>query len=40
MRRAVITGLGVVSPFGIGRDAFFEGLAEGVAFVQKTEGDR
>jgi 3-oxoacyl-[acyl-carrier-protein] synthase II len=28
-RLPVITGLGVVSPFGLGADAFFQGLAEG-----------
>lgn len=29
MRRVVITGLGVISPLGIGLDAFWEGLREG-----------
>ena len=28
-RRVVITGLGVVSPIGIGLDEYWEGLAEG-----------
>ena len=29
MRRVVITGMGAVSPFGIGTDAFWEGMAAG-----------
>jgi len=29
MRRVVVTGLGVVSALGVGREAHFEGLAEG-----------
>jgi 3-oxoacyl-[acyl-carrier-protein] synthase II len=28
MRRVVVTGMGVVAPIGIGKDAFFEGLSE------------
>ena len=28
-RRVVVTGMGVVSPIGIGLDEFWEGLAEG-----------
>jgi len=31
--RAAITGVGVVSPFGLGRDAFFDGLAAGATAV-------
>lgn len=33
MSRAVITGVGVVSAFGVGREAFFDGLAEGRSAV-------
>jgi 3-oxoacyl-(acyl-carrier-protein) synthase len=29
MRRVVITGLGVISPLGIGKDAYWEGLRQG-----------
>ena len=28
-KRVVITGLGAITPFGIGKDAFWEGLMEG-----------
>ena len=34
MSRAVITGAGVVSAFGVGLDAFFDGLAEGRAAIR------
>jgi len=33
MRRVAVTGMGVVSPLGIGADAFFEALAEGRSAV-------
>ena len=33
MRRAVITGAGAVSAFGVGLPALFDGLAEGRAAV-------
>ena len=33
-RRVVITGLGVVSPFGIGREAYFAGLRQGRSGVR------
>jgi len=35
MRKVVITGLGVVSSIGIGRDKFFEGLKNGESGVRK-----
>ncbi len=35
--RAVVTGVGVVSPFGIGRDSFFGGLAAGTATVRPIQ---
>ncbi|WP_337778549.1 beta-ketoacyl synthase N-terminal-like domain-containing protein, partial [Mitsuokella jalaludinii] len=28
-KRVVITGLGAITPIGIGKDAFWEGLMEG-----------
>ncbi|MEM9148034.1 MAG: beta-ketoacyl-[acyl-carrier-protein] synthase family protein [Pseudomonadota bacterium] len=43
MRRVVVTGLGVVSALGIGRDAHFEGLREGhcgIAPISRIETDR
>jgi len=33
--RVVITGLGAVSPIGIGKDAFFEGLLTGKSGVKR-----
>src|SRR5579872_1028748 len=35
MRRAVITGMGVVSPNGIGREAFWEATRNGVSGVRR-----
>lgn len=35
MRRAVITGLGPVTPIGIGKDSFFEGLRGGKSAVKR-----
>lgn len=35
MERIVVTGLGVVSPIGIGREAFLEGLKKGKSGVSK-----
>ncbi len=37
MRRVVITGIGVVSPNGIGREAFAEAIAEGRSGVSRIE---
>ncbi len=36
-RRVVITGFGCVTPIGIGRDAFWNGLKQGKSGVQKIE---
>jgi len=36
--RVVISGIGVISPFGVGRDAFWEGLAEGRPGVSRLDG--
>jgi len=36
--RVVISGLGVISPFGVGRDAFWQGLAEGRLGVRPLAG--
>src|SRR5262245_6500936 len=33
-RRVVITGVGVLSPLGIGRDAYWKGLAEGKSGIR------
>ncbi len=35
MRRVVVTGVGVVSPLGIGRDAFWNGLLKGTSGVRR-----
>ena len=35
LRRVVITGLGVISPIGIGREAFWEGLRRGESAVRE-----
>ena len=37
MSRAVITGAGVVSAFGVGTKAFFDGLAEGRAAIRRIQ---
>ncbi len=37
-RRVVITGIGVVSPIGIGKDAFWNSLERGVSGVRLIEG--
>ena len=34
-RRVVITGLGVISPIGIGREPFWEGLRRGESAVRE-----
>jgi len=36
--RVVVTGIGVISPFGVGRDAFWDGLAEGRLGVSPHPG--
>src|SRR5690606_16422810 len=36
-RRVVITGLGVVSPFGLGADALWEGLFSGASALRRIE---
>jgi 3-oxoacyl-[acyl-carrier-protein] synthase II len=36
-RRVVITGFGCVTPIGIGRDAFWKGLSNGVSGVSRIE---
>jgi 3-oxoacyl-[acyl-carrier-protein] synthase II len=38
LKRVVITGVGVVSPFGNGRAALMKGIAEGRSAVQRMEG--
>jgi 3-oxoacyl-[acyl-carrier-protein] synthase II len=35
MRRVVVTGMGVVSPFGVGIDAFWNGLTQGRSGVRR-----
>ena len=35
MRRVVITGLGVVAPNGIGKEAFWEACVKGVSAAEK-----
>jgi 3-oxoacyl-[acyl-carrier-protein] synthase II len=35
MRRVVVTGMGVVSPFGVGIDAFWDGLSQGRSGVRR-----
>src|SRR5258708_38323886 len=37
MRRVVITGLGVVSPVGIGKDSFWQNLLNGVSGAVRLE---
>jgi len=37
-RRVVITGIGCVTPIGIGRDAFWDSLQKGVSGVRRIEG--
>src|SRR5688500_17031280 len=36
-RRVVITGMGCVTPLGIGRDAFWQGLISGKSGVRRIE---
>jgi len=37
-RRVVITGIGVVSPNGIGKDSVWKGMSEGVSGVRRVDG--
>ena len=37
-RRVVITGMGCVTPIGIGREAFWQSLASGTSGVRRIEG--
>ena len=37
-RRVVITGIGCMTPIGIGRDAYWEGLRSGASGVRRIEG--
>ncbi|MBC7093020.1 beta-ketoacyl-ACP synthase II [Candidatus Bipolaricaulota bacterium] len=39
MAKVVVTGLGLVTPFGVGRDAFFQGLTEGRVAVRRIDQD-
>ena len=34
-QRVVITGLGAITPLGLGVDSFFQGLLEGEVWVQR-----
>src|ERR1700704_3344915 len=37
-RRVVITGMGCMTPIGIGRDAYWQALRNGVSGVRRIEG--
>jgi len=39
MARVFISGFGVVSPLGIGKDAFFQGLREGRVAIRRVDSD-
>lgn len=36
-RDVVITGIGIISPLGIGRDAFWSGIADGRTGIKRVE---
>ena len=36
-RDVVITGIGIISPLGIGRDAFWSGIADGRTGLKRVE---
>ena len=39
MARVFVSGFGIVSPLGIGKDAFFQGLRESRVAIRRVEGD-
>lgn len=39
MPRVLVSGFGVISPLGVGREAFFRGLREGRVAVRRVDGD-
>ncbi len=39
MPRVFLTGFGVVSPLGVGRTSFFQGLREGRVAIRRVQGD-
>ena len=39
MVRVFVSGFGIVSPLGIGKDAFFQGLREGRVAIRRMDSD-